>query len=196
MCRAKFSALQKLFARRFFILTKTTNYGLPQWEGSDRVLRTDFNEAMADIDTALQANADAVAEVAYRHQFTKLSEGSLSAANNLWEISLSGIDWSQWRTVHMLITPVLSSGSFIAYVNQSSGTGNQIADGMNGPFHILFLPLFNYIGWVHGFSSSPPDPNFVIDDLTWTDLSLVYLKAVGSSAMFQTGSSFTILGEK
>lgn len=34
-------------------MTKTENYNLPQWDGSDRVLRTDFNEAMADIDAAL-----------------------------------------------------------------------------------------------------------------------------------------------
>ena len=31
----------------------TQNHHLPQWEGSDRVLRTDFNDAMSSIDTAL-----------------------------------------------------------------------------------------------------------------------------------------------
>lgn len=33
----------------------TKNHHLPQWESSDRVLRSDFNEAMASIDTALSA---------------------------------------------------------------------------------------------------------------------------------------------
>lgn len=28
----------------------TENYHLPQWEETDRIMRTDFNEAMANID--------------------------------------------------------------------------------------------------------------------------------------------------
>ena len=39
----------------------TTNYHLPQWVESDRILMEDFNEAMSDIDggiTAAQAAAD------------------------------------------------------------------------------------------------------------------------------------------
>ena len=39
----------------------TTNYDLNQWEGTDRVLRTEFNADNAKIDAALKANADAVA---------------------------------------------------------------------------------------------------------------------------------------
>ena len=86
-------------------MTKTTNYGLPQWEGSDRVLRTDFNEAMADIDAALQANADAidaeeaaradaVTELSNRSRFTKLWETNITANTNGLEIDLTGIDWT------------------------------------------------------------------------------------------------------
>ena len=39
----------------------TTNYDLNQWEGTDKVLRTEFNEDNAKIDAALKANADAIA---------------------------------------------------------------------------------------------------------------------------------------
>ena len=39
----------------------TTNYNLNQWEATDKVLRTDFNEDNAKIDGALKANADAIA---------------------------------------------------------------------------------------------------------------------------------------
>ena len=39
----------------------TTNYQLNQWEATDQVLRTDFNEDNAKIDAALKANADAIA---------------------------------------------------------------------------------------------------------------------------------------
>lgn len=42
----------------------TTNYQLCQWEGSDRILMTDFNGDNAKIDAALKANADAAASAA------------------------------------------------------------------------------------------------------------------------------------
>ena len=38
----------------------TTNYDLNQWEGTDKVLRTEFNADNAKIDAALKANADAI----------------------------------------------------------------------------------------------------------------------------------------
>ena len=45
----------------------TTNYQLCQWEATDKVLRTDFNQDNAKIDAALKANADAIsAEAAAR----------------------------------------------------------------------------------------------------------------------------------
>ena len=39
----------------------TTNYDLNQWEGTDKVLRAEFNADNAKIDAALKANADAIA---------------------------------------------------------------------------------------------------------------------------------------
>ena len=41
----------------------TTNYNLNQWEATDKVLRTEFNEDNAKIDAALKANADAAAAI-------------------------------------------------------------------------------------------------------------------------------------
>ena len=56
----------------------TENYHLPEWEPTDRVLRTDFNDAMSDIDDALKANADSVTELANRSRFTKLKEMNIA----------------------------------------------------------------------------------------------------------------------
>ena len=107
-----FSALQKLFARRFFILTKTEHYNLPQWEGSDRVLRTDFNEAMADIDAALQANADSVTALAGRSRFTKLKEMNITNYVTSAELNLSDVDWRQWDKVHVdILAPQAQQGN-------------------------------------------------------------------------------------
>ena len=42
-------------------MTKTTNYQLPEWEKTDRIQMKDFNDMTATLDTALKANADAIA---------------------------------------------------------------------------------------------------------------------------------------
>lgn len=39
----------------------TANFGLSQWEATDRVLRTDFNADNEKIDAALKAHGDAIA---------------------------------------------------------------------------------------------------------------------------------------
>ena len=41
-------------------MQKTTNYQLPKWEKTDRILMDDFNGLTGTLDTALKANADAV----------------------------------------------------------------------------------------------------------------------------------------
>ena len=93
-------------------MTKTEHYNLPQWEGSDRVLRTDFNEAMADIDAALQANADSVTALAGRSRFTKLKEMNITNYVTSAELDLRGVDWSQWDKVHVdILAPQAQQGN-------------------------------------------------------------------------------------
>ena len=41
----------------------TTNYNLNQWEATDKVLRTEFNEDNAKIDAALKSHDDELAEL-------------------------------------------------------------------------------------------------------------------------------------
>ena len=93
-------------------MTKTEHYNLPQWEGSDRVLRTDFNEAMADIDAALQANADSVTVLAGRSRFTKLKEMNITNYVTSAELGLSDVDWDQWDKVHVdILAPQAQQGN-------------------------------------------------------------------------------------
>jgi hypothetical protein len=44
-------------------LNKTSNYQLCQWDGDDRILRTDFNEDNAKIDAALKSQANSIAGI-------------------------------------------------------------------------------------------------------------------------------------
>ena len=42
-------------------MNQTENLSLPQWEADDRIMRTDFNDAMANIDAGVRAANDAAA---------------------------------------------------------------------------------------------------------------------------------------
>lgn len=44
-------------------MTTTQNLHLPQWEESDRIMRTDFNDAMQSIDTALAGKCGLMAGI-------------------------------------------------------------------------------------------------------------------------------------
>ena len=46
---------------RGIFLNQTANYGLSQWEATDRILMEDFNKDNGKIDTALKENADNIA---------------------------------------------------------------------------------------------------------------------------------------
>ena len=43
----------------------TTNYHLPQWVETDRIMMGDFNDAMASIEEGMSSNAEAAAEKPY-----------------------------------------------------------------------------------------------------------------------------------
>ena len=190
MCRAKFFRPAKLFTRRFFILTKTANYSLPQWDGSDRVLRTDFNEAMADIDTALQANADSVTALAGRSRFTKLKEYSFPSQMTKIEIDLSDIDWSQWDKVHIDGIPTNGSQMLI-YFNQVVNQKHKLyLLGWSG----IYMPRITfYVGNQPGRAvMASQGGTFVDDELTFSQLK----KVIISDGHMPEGSYFSVWGEK
>ena len=55
-------------------MENTSNHGLKRWDGGDRILHTEFNDNWDKIDTALKANADAVAaETAAREAAGRLA---------------------------------------------------------------------------------------------------------------------------
>ena len=61
----------------------TMNYALNQWEGTDKVLRTEFNADNSKIDAALKANADAIAaEAAAREVGDGALENALAGKGN------------------------------------------------------------------------------------------------------------------
>ena len=183
-------------------MTKTTNYGLPQWEGSDRVLRTDFNEAMADIDAALQANADAidaeeaaradaVTELSNRSRFTKLWETNITANTNGLEIDLTGIDWTAWDKIHLDIITFDSDSLKIRFNSLENDIPVLGLGGIQGIRHRPRMTFFvgndpqRWITFQWGAT---------FDDFTLTDAELE--KLCFGEGVLKAGTSFTLWGER
>ena len=94
----------------------TTNYDLNQWEGTDKVLRTEFNADNAKIDAALKANADAIAaeismrEIAVNSKadqsalcWTKLGEAAAEAACSQLTMALTGITLTDYANLRLYV---------------------------------------------------------------------------------------------
>ena len=74
-------------------MKKTEHYQLNQWDGADRVLRTDFNEDNAKIDGALHA-------LAGRGMATRLKTFTTTGTvtgTAVYTMDLQGIDWAAWQ---------------------------------------------------------------------------------------------------
>lgn len=172
------------------ILNYTENYHLPQWEPTDRVLRTDFNDAMSDIDDALKANADSVTELANRSRFTKLKEYSYASQMTKIEIDLSDIDWSQWDKVHIDGIPTNGSQMLI-YFNEVVNQKHKLyLLGWSG----IYMPRITfYVGNQPGRAvMASQGGTFVDDELTFSQLK----KVIISGGHMPEGSYFSVWGEK
>ena len=181
----------------------TENYHLPEWEATDRVLRTDFNKTFKDIDDALKANADAidaeeaareaaVTELANRSRFTKLAEVNITANTDPVTISLAGIDWNQWDKVHMdfLIT---NSGTRWMYFNDSSQDSNRFYSFGVGISNTFRLPRLTFDV---GFSGNRTVSINLSSQFDMPILSYDQVKKLLITGDVYAGSQIILWGEK
>ena len=131
-------------------MEKTPNYGLPKWVETDPIKMKPFNDAFADIDKALKANADAVATKAEAETVTAIAQdvGSGGKVCRITTGSYTGngkTGEANKRTISVDFTPVLVavtcekdiSGSYnyvpiLLIRGCSIAIGNGIVNG-NGP---------------------------------------------------------------
>lgn len=192
----------------------TENYGLCQWEATDQVLREEFNEGNRKVDEALKELDDQVKtkaeqealseETAARTAAVKaleqkagmklISRTTLDQATNWWKPDLTGIDWSQWATVRILMKPVL--GSNTTYRVQVNGSSMMyLGETVAGMFHLILFPSFSRDVGIFGlFYPRYLDKNTVSFG---TPLhSLQYLEFVSSKGNFLSGTVIEVWGEK
>lgn len=190
----------------------TKHLGLCQWEATDQVLRTDFNEDNTKVDAALKEQAEALAAEAAareagdeserqaREEISKklglhvLYSYTYEEAEKIQTINLTlpAIDWSQWKTIHVLILPGEGTGSY------SSHLGNvRLMECVNYPFHAVFYPLYQQCPHVHGisFCGNSDFRMLIRDTVTWDSLTTVIISRYTQYDFLTTGTSFILLGE-
>lgn len=111
---------------------KTTNYGLNQWEGDDRVLRQEFNDDFAAIDQTL-------ADIEGRNHVVKLVNVTTEVAAPTLDIDVSAIDFTAYREIKIIVTGLCSNGismwlndhrgGYYQDYSPTSGGGQATTDG-------------------------------------------------------------------
>lgn len=192
----------------------TEHYGLCQWEATDQVLREEFNEGNRKVDEALKELDDQVKTKAEQEALSEetaartaadealeqkagmklISRTTLDQATNWWKPDLTGIDWSQWATVRILMKPVL--GSNTTYRVQVNGSSMMyLGETVAGMFHLILFPSFSRDVGIFGlFYPRYLDKNTVSFG---TPLhSLQFLEFTTSKNNFLPGTTIEVWGEK
>ena len=141
-----------------FALKRTTNYALPDWEKSDFIQMSDFNDLTHKLDTALKANADAAASKASSAELNavqqevaaaraanclvKLAGPLVTAADNAeMNFDLSQVDMTQVAALFFTFCAGSSSGSLKLSVNGTE-LGTACANSWSTSAGLLWLTPF------------------------------------------------------
>ena len=142
-------------------MENTTNYGLKRWDGTDRILREDFNSNWEKLDTQLKANADAItAETAAREAAsTALSQKaglqliqvvSFSESGSSADVPLT-IQWSDWAIVLAAYQEPSDGRSYtLSFTTANTKVHPVIYSGPEGQTCAVYFPLYDQSRLVRG----------------------------------------------
>jgi hypothetical protein len=111
-------------------LNTTQNYQLSQWEESDRVLRSTFNENNAKIDAALKAATDAATDAAAAAPYRKLKSITTAATVQQVDIDMSDINPTDYLRFEIYVAfSSASTGSYASLLCNGLTSGYKRGDG-------------------------------------------------------------------
>ena len=168
----------------------TEHYGLCQWEATDQVLRTEFNEDNRKIEAALSA---------------KLGRGEIiqeifvSSDTNGIDVDLSGINWNEWEYISVTLacardddnsTGVMyfDLNGIFCYGSMEQNLGKRVP----GPLLVLFPILHN--------ANRPirmvifPGGDLAFSDTTFQSLRKFRLNCSGSYSEIPAGAKVWVEG--
>lgn len=139
-----------------FALKRTTNYALPDWEKSDFIQMSDFNDLTHKLDTALKSHdtlntkADTSAVTAVQQEvaaareancLVKLAGPLVTTANAAMEFDLSQVDMTKVAALFFTFCAGSSSGSLKLSVNGTE-LGTACANSWSTSAGLLWLTPF------------------------------------------------------
>ena len=166
----------------------TANYDLCQWEATDQVLRTDFNEDNAKIEAALNSKLSAIEVVA---------ETTITSNAAYFSLDLTDVDWDQWSVVAVVSDPLPSASAFSSLsincptVNIQREISGEVTPAV-GPNLLLLFPMrdggrqIRYLVFPGGQMAASAQGTY--NDITGLTLSS------NASNGFRTGSSIKVYG--
>lgn len=190
-------------------MNTTEHYQLNQWDGSDRIMREDFNADNRKTEEALTELAETVAqkvgpdEVAAAQMWVKIGESKLSS--NAAQISLTLPNIAQYRAVQVYI---LGEGGYInkLYWGDESVTelvgGNRTAQTGTTAGYIGIYPagvegsLVRYCTLVRAESISSKEGETFSASYSYAGSPVLSIRSANSSYQLKAGFSLTAYGLK
>lgn len=188
-------------------LNTTEHYQLNQWEGSDRIMREDFNADNRKTEEALTELAETVAqklgqaEVDATLQWVKIGEGKLSGDSRTLSVTVPNAE--QYRLFLLLVDATSNFTVYLQWHNTDCGMlfradGNGTIQRGGGIFLAVPLPGFGLFKWYAGDCQGPGG------GLPFTDYELVEGAATSgditaqlyteSGKVLHAGTSLTVYG--
>lgn len=182
-------------------MNQTGNYGLSQWEKSDRIQMEDFNSDNVKIDTALKGLADSVAGKigASDLQWVKLAETENTAEAS--QLSLSVANAGAYRAFHLVADYVCAATAMsLSWGGSSSSlyTVSKLATGSHCSLviDITSMPSGGILGLVNMYSSLLSDTAFYLSDAPTSGTVTVSIQPNTSTNVFATGGKMILYGLK
>lgn len=194
-----------------FALKRTTNYALPDWEKSDFIQMSDFNDLTHKLDTALKANADAaaskvssaelnavqqeVAAVREANCLVKLAGPLVTTADNAaMEFDLSQVDMTKVAALFVVFSAGSVGGTMGVSVNNTF-VGTICTNNRSTSAGVAWLFPFGDHVASYAFSACDGDGltsggSGTIDSVNWTEITSV--KVSGGSSAGATATLFAV----
>lgn len=158
-------------SRRNFVASNYTEHlGLCQWEARDQVLRTDFNEDNAKIDTILS-------ESHARAGMKLIREAVLEQDSTTYSCPLTNIDWSLYSVVCIDLQPICHSSAHLDVKLGSDSTDRMISsyegEEDRSSAELWIFPLFLPEREVHIVSCGMLENVNLRTSMTYARLNLV-----------------------
>lgn len=184
-------------------MNTTDHYQLNQWEGTDRILRTDFNKDNLKTDDAVAELRETVDALAPKAGLQLIGTGTFGDNSATANLELPDIEWNQWHAVYIEIDVHASHDEFYSIkvngyssVYLNSVKANLSAPGTAGKRHkalLIFFPMYDENRCMIAMSFGTDEPATTTISEPFSNLSWFQI-SMGQSYTISPDSAYRIWG--